>query len=506
MNKEESFFKSVQYLFLSQILIKVLGLLYSLYLINKPNFGDIGNAIYLSSYQIFAFMLTFTSIGIPNAVSNLVAENDSIDYQNKVFKTAIYIYSFIACFISFGLFGLSDYIGSSIIGISSISYHLKILAPILIATALEGIYIGFFNGKKQMKITAKIQFIEQFLKCSLTIFFVEYISKKTSNSEFLSIGATLGVAFSILVSLIICVKEKNIMQNSFKRFTKSGIGYRHIIKKLLMFSVPISLGAMMVAVNKNIDLISIMNILAGKIGKENAKKIYGIMASKVDVLIALPLAFNITFSTALIPNISKFKSNNDILSIEKNVIRAIYMSLIIGIGSSIMLYFFSSEIFNLLFKNSNDGSELLKISAISIYFGVMSQTFIGILQGFQKNKIPVIALVIGTVVKFIFNIILVNSDFFLEKGVIVSSIISNLVMFFILQFCVGKNIKFRYKKYVVFIFFSAVVMVMLISKLNILSEKFISFEKIRFVICCAFGGLVYLFLNYIVGKKDNIFK
>ena len=54
--KKECFSKSIGYLFVSQGLIKILGLLYSLYLINKPSFGDEGNAIYSAGFSIYALL------------------------------------------------------------------------------------------------------------------------------------------------------------------------------------------------------------------------------------------------------------------------------------------------------------------------------------------------------------------------------------------------------------------------------------------------------------------
>ena len=46
--KKESFMQGVMTIMFSQILIKVLGLIYTLYLTNRDGFGDAGNAIYIS--------------------------------------------------------------------------------------------------------------------------------------------------------------------------------------------------------------------------------------------------------------------------------------------------------------------------------------------------------------------------------------------------------------------------------------------------------------------------
>ena len=69
---KEGFMQAVLSLMFSQVLIKLLGLIYNLYLTNKDGFGDQGNAIYSGSYQIYALLLTLSSIGVPNAISKLV--------------------------------------------------------------------------------------------------------------------------------------------------------------------------------------------------------------------------------------------------------------------------------------------------------------------------------------------------------------------------------------------------------------------------------------------------
>ena len=76
--KKETFMQGVLTLIFSQVLIKLLGLVYSLYLTNREGFGDKGNGIVAAGYQIYAMLLTISSIGVPNAISNLVSERAAI--------------------------------------------------------------------------------------------------------------------------------------------------------------------------------------------------------------------------------------------------------------------------------------------------------------------------------------------------------------------------------------------------------------------------------------------
>ena len=77
-NKSEGFMKSVLVLMFSQVLIKLLGFVYRVYLTNREGFGDEGNAIYSGGYLIYAILLTISSIGVPNAISKLISEKVAV--------------------------------------------------------------------------------------------------------------------------------------------------------------------------------------------------------------------------------------------------------------------------------------------------------------------------------------------------------------------------------------------------------------------------------------------
>ena len=79
--KKETSLQGVITLIFSQVLIKLLGLIYTLYLTNRSGFGDRGNGIVAAGYQIYAMLLTISSIGVPNAISKLVAERVALRWS-----------------------------------------------------------------------------------------------------------------------------------------------------------------------------------------------------------------------------------------------------------------------------------------------------------------------------------------------------------------------------------------------------------------------------------------
>ena len=84
-----------------------------MYLTNKQGFGDAGNAIYSSGFQIYALLLTLSSIGVPNAISKLVSQYVAIGDNKgayRILKIAIAIFGSIGFACTSFLFLGSDYI------------------------------------------------------------------------------------------------------------------------------------------------------------------------------------------------------------------------------------------------------------------------------------------------------------------------------------------------------------------------------------------------------------
>ena len=52
--RKETFFQSIMALMLSQVIVKILGLVYKLYLTNKEGFGDEGNGVTSAAFQVYS--------------------------------------------------------------------------------------------------------------------------------------------------------------------------------------------------------------------------------------------------------------------------------------------------------------------------------------------------------------------------------------------------------------------------------------------------------------------
>ncbi len=448
--KKETFLQGVLVLMVSQVLIKILGLVQTLYLTNRKGFGDTGNAIYMGGYQIYALLLSISSIGIPNAISKLVSEKLAIgdkEGAHRVFKIAIFTFGVIGMAGTLLLFFSADVVSRLWLGIPESKVTLMILSPGVFFVAISSVFRGYFNGRAQMSATANAQTFEQFWKTLLTIVFVELAVVLTStNTVYMAAAATAATSMAIIFSFIYLykyyIKERQFISTkndiTVKRDNRT---FKAIVKSILWISIPISLSAILSSLNKIVDSTTVVNILSPILGETVAKTRYGILSAKVDILVALPLAFNVAFATALVPAISAANAKRDTITINKRISFSILVSILIGLPCTVGMFMYAKEILLLLFPFASDGGVLLAIMSFTIIITLVEQTINGVLQGFGKVKTPVVALTIGIVAKIIANVVLIPIEGIYENGAAIGSIVGHGISLIIVYAVLRKTVK-----------------------------------------------------------------
>ena len=399
--KKETFMQGVITLIFSQVLIKLLGLVYTLYLTNRQGFGDKGNGIVAAGYQIYAMLLTISSIGVPNAISKLVSERVAIgDHKgaHRIFKIAFATFSVIGLVGSLLLFLGARVISVYWLQIPDAEMTLVALSPAIFFVAIASVMRGYFNGRQNIKATARSQTIEQIFKTALTIILVEVVAIISNTStQWMAGGATLATTLATMAGFGYLYLYYETRKKEIAVEIKSTVNYKYervrtIVKKILLVSIPIALTAIMSSLNKNIDSFTVVRSLKNFMSEDMAVSQYGILGGKVDTLTSLPLSINVAFSTALVPAISAAKAKKDKETITKRTSFSLLISMLIGLPCTVGMCIFAGPILNLLFPNASDGTVILQISALTILFTILDQTINGALQGYGKLKIPAISL------------------------------------------------------------------------------------------------------------------
>lgn len=454
---KQGFLQGIIALIFSQVIIKILGLIYKLYLTNKNGFGDEGNAIYSAGFQIYALLLTLSSIGVPNAVAKMVSEKISIGDRkgaHRIFKISFFTFASIGFLCSIVLFLGAKYIANDVLQIPEAENSLLALSPSIFFVSIISVIRGYFNGMQTMKATANSQTIEQLLKTILTIILVEITCNiSNSNTTLMAASSNLATTFATMGSFYYLYKYYKIREKDISYEIKKSIKYKRnsfisIIKNIIYVTIPMSLTSILISINKNIDSITVVRGLKTFLSSHEAKIQYGILSGKVDTLINLPLSFNMAFATALVPAVSAaFAKRNNLEGIKK-ISFSILITILIGLPSTIGIIILAEPILKLLFPNASAGKEILQIASISILFTSLCQTINGALQGAGKIFVPAISLLIGVIMKIILNIILVpisNEVFFFGgiNGAAFATVVCHIVAFSISFYVLKRKINIR---------------------------------------------------------------
>lgn len=497
----------------SQVIIKIVGLIYKLYLTNKEGFGDKGNAIYSSAFQIYAILLTISSIGVPNAISKLVSSRVAVGDNKgayRIFKIAIAMFGLLGFLGSSIMFFGADYIANVYLQIPEAKLTILALSPSVFLVSIESVLKGYFNGRENLSVTANSQSLEQIFKTIFTILIVEQIATiSSSNTILMAAGATLATTLATLFSLFYLYKyfvkrKKEVWQEVVSSKICRRDSVFKIIKNILIVTIPISLCGLFSITGKTIDALTVVRMLKDTLGEEAATLQYGILSGKVDTLITLPFSFNIALATALVPTISGAIAKNEISTAKRRTEFSILVTILIGLPCTIFMGVFAKQILELLFPNASSGAEMLSLSSLAIIFVVLIQTINGALQGLGKVNVPVFAFGIGAIVKLIFNVLLLPSIG--VNGAIISSILSHIVSFIICFMSLKKNmnISFKISKFIIKPIIATIIMSLVLYVFYLKMYGIIS-SKILLIVSLLIGIIAYvisIFLLKILSEEE----
>ena len=518
-----SFMKNVAMLMLAQILIKVLGFIYRLVIVNVEGFGDVGNGYYDAGYTVYSLLLTISSVGIPSVISKLVSERVVRgDHRGayRIFKVSLTTFTIIGAILSVALFFGADFIATNILDVPDIRYILMVLAPAIMFVASSSVIRGYFAGLGSMKATSISQTLEQFFNCVLTITFVYALVGK--DPAVMAAGGNVSTTLSIIISftyLYIFYKrrKKGIMKDcEAQTVEQEDKTTGKLLKTIFAISIPMTLGSLVSVVNNTIDTVTISNciqtafqgILDTKEALETkAMELSGLL-SKVVTIIHLPLAITGSFCTALVPAISSAIATNDYDTVNKRLSFSFFSSILIIMPCAAGLAVLARPILELIYPAASDGAGILMLSTITMIFVTLNYVVNGGLYGFGKVHIPAIALAIGAVLKLILNIILISNPAINIYGAVITAILCQGLSFVICMYYLNKEIKLKmnFKDHVLKPIIASVIMGVMVYVVYRLLTLVIG-NSIATIISIIFGALIYALVVLLMKilKKEDIY-
>ena len=407
--KKQNFMHGAAILTMGVIIMKVLGAIYKVPLANI--LGDYGYGIFLATYNVYNIFFTLSTAGLPVALSRLIAEADANGLEarkEKTFRTAVGTFAVIGILFSLIMFFGNGWLAASYLRKPDAALSVRAMAPAILLVCLVSAYRGYCQGNGNMIPTTVDEVLEVLFKVISGLIIAYALVKAGKGLPAASAGAILGVSVGSVVSLGYMLVYKKRHYSPGKDIGRCAESTGRIARDILKIGIPISLGASIMAILSSLDPgICESRLEAAGFLKYDAGVLYGIYA-KVQTLFNLPAAFMTPLTIAIVPAVAGAMAKGNWEEAEQTSEDAMRLASVISMPMGVGLAVLSFPIVNVLYPNSNEaGPGLLSIMGVASFFVCMVLMENAILQASGKERLPMIALISGSVLKIIINWVII---------------------------------------------------------------------------------------------------
>ncbi|MBQ6624563.1 MAG: polysaccharide biosynthesis protein [Clostridia bacterium] len=476
-SQKQNMLNGAMILLIATALVKIIGALYKMPL--TILIGEVGRGYFASAYQIYTPIYAISMAGLPIAVSKLVSQyiatNRFKDAQ-MVKKVATRL------FIITGLVGTSVLLlvsyPYSIYVCKNVGavYSILMIAPAIFFCCMMSIYRGFYEGTSNMKPTAVSEVVEAIGKLILGLVFSYLILKyglsryeagltvfgKTvaDKSEALSAiypfaaaGAILGVTIGTVLGFIYLKTRYKIRGDGFTRTqlvnSLEPYSRKDVTKSLIKLAIPMVISSLVLNISNLIDATLIQYCLNKAIDKDyntiynmykasleasqtlrkdTATYLYGCYFASQDFKNLIP-TITLSLGISAIPALSAAYAEKDKGKVRTTIESAMRIVSLIAMPAGFGMAVLAEPILTLVYGGTNS-QNLIPIAApimsacgyATIFFS-LSSPVTNMLQAIGRADVPVKALIGGSLIKVVANIVFVSNPKYNIKGAVIGTIV-----------------------------------------------------------------------------------
>ncbi len=398
--KKQSFVYGALILFLASFINKIIGFSYQIIVIRliKPE----GVGLFNMAYPLYVLILVVSTMGIPVAISKLVAEEvarNNLRGAYRIFYFCLAILIASGTLFTFGLILCAPLLMDYYFPNPKVYYSFLALAPGILICSVCSAFRGFFQGLQQMTPTAVTQTLEQLVRVSAGLLIAYLLLPR--GVEYAAIGISLGVVCGELIGLLSMLFVYLRFRPQPPRRGICSERRRSIFKRTFSLSIPVTLTRFVSSALMTIDAALIPQRLeVSGMTLQQATAAYGKLVGISQTLLLTPSIITIALYTALIPAVSEALAQNNFRLVQSRTSEAIRLTNMAGIPCIVLFLTIPRELCDVLFGYPEAGLSLA-IMAIGGMFLYLSQTITGILQGLGEAAKPFKNLVIASSFKII---------------------------------------------------------------------------------------------------------
>ena len=383
--------KSTTILLIGGVITKILSMIIRVVLSR-----ELGNE--LGSYMIimptFTLLISLASLGLPSAISKLVAE-DKRNNKNLVFSIIpiTLLFDFLIIII---IILLSDFISTKLLHLNNYKYVIISMGLVLPFIDISSVLRGYFFGKQKMIPHVVSNIVEDIVRLIIIVIFLPYfLNKGIINAViFIILINVVSELTSILVLFFFLPKNFSINKKDFIPNFKN-------IEDTMRIGIPSTISRLVGSIGYFLEPIILTHVLLS-IGYDSSfiTNEYGIIEGLVMPILLLPSFFTYSISSALLPIISKSHINKEYKYTKKKINQAILYSLIIGIPFTILILIYPNIPLNILY-HTNDGINYMRFLAPICLIHYIQAPLTSSMQAMDMSNIAFKGTLVGTIIRII---------------------------------------------------------------------------------------------------------
>ena len=370
-------------------LSRFMGFFYRIFM--SHSFGEEGVGLYQLIFPVYALCYSLTTAGIETAISRTVACKVSLGKEQEarhVLYTGLLLSFLLSCISTILLQDHAAYIANELLEDARCQQLLVILSYTMPFSAIHSCICGYSFGRKQAKIPAISQLIEQTARIASVFFFCFMIQKqgKTPSVAIAVGGLVIGEMVSALYTL-------RTFFHPFSRSPKNGKIPLHFslpgfcigLKELLPLSLPLTANRVLLNLLQSIEAISIPGKLRQyHLSTSEALSLYGVLNGMALPCILFPSAITNSVSVMLMPTIAEIqtsKTKKELSDLIKKVVTACFI-----LGLSCCLFFLLTGSFiGMTLFNSRTAGKFIVTLAWMCPFLYTNSALLSVINGLGKT-------------------------------------------------------------------------------------------------------------------------
>lgn len=425
--KGQNYMHGAAILTVGVIIMKILGFFYKIPLGNV--LGDEGYSMFMGAYSIYYIFFTLATAGLPVALSRLVAEADAngrAKQEEKTFRVALVTFTVIGLVFALIMFCFPHWLAASYLENPDAAPSVRAMAPAILLVCIVSAYRGYCQGNGNMLPTTVDEVLEVFFKVVSGLVIAVLVLRAYKGSPLAlpmgSAGAIFGVSIGSAVSLAYMIIYKHRHYSALSAPYTGGIDPNDIpddddrvdpamkiVKDILSIGIPIATGACIMALLNSVDSKLCMNRLQSAAGfsYREAKVLYGVYG-KAQTLFNLPAAFITPLTISIVPAISGALAKGDKKTagtVSEDSLRiSAFLAIPMGVGLAVL----AKPIMDVLYPGSHlAGAGLLRVMGVASFFVCLVLMENAILQASGREKLTMVTLITGGIIKIVINWFLV---------------------------------------------------------------------------------------------------